>query len=289
MLSRTLSRALLALAFTLPAGPTPGEPAARLLFASGFEQGVTLAPPGEDYQPITGRDATTGFSWPITILGARGSALHPIDHDRHRAVFARIETVTGHDGRPTRALYQEMPYEVGTCCTQMPYEILDIADGRRDLYLRFRVRLDRASLHKPNMWRTFFEWKTRGYASGRGFRLISFIYSDAAGRPYFVLQGDRDPQHPLWEIENRRIPVPEDRWFVTEFYWHWSSGADGRVLWRIDGKLVADHAGPTTRNAKPIDFIMLAQIYGDSSPKHQWIDDLEIWSGWPTERAGPLP
>ncbi len=284
--------ALLALALLLPASQASTKPA-RLLFASGFERGVKLAPGDDYYQPIIGRDRETGFAWPISILGARGSALHPIDHDNHQAVFARLVRTRGHDGRPTRALYQEMAYEVGDCCTQMPYEILDIADGRRDLYIRFWIKLDGASLHKPNMWRTFFEWKTKDYRDAgegsKGFRLISFIYSDENGRPYFSFQGDRDPEHQLWEINNRSIPVPEDEWFLNEFYWHWSTGRDGRAIWRVNGQVVGDRSGPTTRHGKPIDFIMISQIYGNSSPKHQYFDDLEIWSGWPTDRAGPLP
>ncbi len=262
------------------ATPASGEPA-RLLFASGFEAGVELLEPGEDYQRLVGRDASTGFSWPADILGAQGSALHPIDHDDHRAVTARIVSTTGHDGRPTRALFQEMSRQVGACCTQMPYEILDIRDGRRDLYIRFWIKLDAASLHQPDMWRTYFEWKSKDYARGSGFRLISFIYSDAQGDPYFVLQGDRDPEHPIWEIENHQIPVPENKWFLNEFYWHWNARGKGRVLWRVNGQVVADYTGPSSRNQKPIDFIMLAQIYGDSSPKYQWFDDLEIWSDWP--------
>jgi len=279
---------LLAACQTDPSGAQTSAGPAELLFASGFENGVNLEAPGEDYQRLVGRDSSTGFSGPVRILGARGSALHPIDHDNHKAVSARIETVTGHDGSPTRALYQEMAYEVGDCCTQMPYEILDIKDGRRDLYVRFWIKLDGASLHKPDMWRTFFEWKSRDYESGNGFRMISFVYSDESGKPYFSFQGDRDPQNQLWEIDNRKIPVPEDEWFLNEFYWHWSEGSDGRAVWRVNGQVVGDHSGPTTRNGKPIDFIMFSQIYGDSSPKHQWFDDIEIWSDWPTG-AGPKP
>jgi len=251
----------------------------RLLFSSGFEKGVRLGPLVDGYQKITGTDAQTGFSWPIRILGASDSALHLIEHDNQKAVRNEIQTVIGHRGKPTRALFsaQNYAHEV----TQSPYEILDITDGRRDLYVRYWIKLDRASLTKPDMWRTFFEWKTKGYANGRGFRLISFIYTDSDGKPYWVWQGDRDPEHPIWEIENRRIPVPMGKWFLTEFYWHWSKGTDGRALWKVNGKIIGDHRGPTTRNNKPIDFIMLTQIYGNANPKHQWIDDIEIWDGLP--------
>ncbi len=256
----------------------PIAPSSRLLFASGFEGGVYIdkkAEEGwEDYRFIRGTDSITGFTWPITVLGASHSGLHYIDDDGHRAVFAELRRVTGYDGKPTTALYQQENYDLGV--TQCPYEILNIREGKRDLCIRFRIRLDSTSLHQPDMWRTYFEWKSRGYAEGAGFRLIAFIYADGDGVPYWHFQGDRDPQHPLWEIDNREIPVPEERWFLNEFFWHWSPGDDGIALWKVDGITVAEHHGPTTRNEQPVDFIMLGQIYGDANPKHQWIDDIEI-------------
>ncbi len=85
----------------------------------------------------------------------------------------------------------------------------------------------------------------------------------------------------MWEIDNKNVPVPNEEWFLTEFYWHWSEGDDGRALWKVNGQIIGDHHGPTTRNAKPIDFIMLTQIYGDANPKYQWVDDIEIWDGLP--------
>ncbi len=273
---------LLAALFVSACQPTSAEPPrkpAKLLFSSGFE-GVTLEPLKDGYQTITGTDSATGYRWPITVLAASNSGLHLINHDNQQALHNEIQTVTGHNGRPTRALFSVENYEHRDD-TQSPYEILDITDGRRDLYIRYWIKLDRSSLTKPNMWRSFFEWKTKGYANGSGFRLISFIYTDDDGKPYWVWQGDRDPEHPIWEIKNRKIPVPMGKWFLTEFYWHWSEGRDGRALWRINGQVVGDHTGPTTRNRKPVDFIMLTQIYGNANPKHQWVDDIEIWDGLP--------
>ncbi len=261
------------------AGET-GPCASRLLFRSGFEGDIRLVPSTDgDMAYIVGVDRETGFSWPLEILGSSGSGLHYIQDDGRRAVGSDIRTVIGHDGRPTRALYSYENYAHDA--TQNPYEILDISEGRKDLYVRFWIRLDGESLSQKDTWRTFFEWKTRGYAKGRGFRLISFVYTDEEGRPYWHWQGDRDPEHPIWEIDNFDVPVPRDEWFVTEFFWHWSQGADGRALWKVNGQVIGDHFGPTTRYSQPIDFIMLAQIYGDGNPKHQWIDDIEIRDGWP--------
>ncbi len=258
----------------------------NLLFSSGFEEGVyidpVLVPDSEDYRFIRGTDTETGFSWPIDILGATGSSLHYIADDGEQAVGAELQTVVGHEGTMTTALYQYEEYEFRGY-TQCPYEILDITDGTSDLYIRYWIKLDAESLTQPDMWRTFFEWKSVDYAKGDGFRLISFIYTEADGVPYWHFQGDRNPRHSRWEIDDRSIPVPADEWFLTEFYWHWSEGADGRVLWRVNGQVVGEHLGPTTRKSQPIDFIMLAQIYGDANPKHQWIDDIEIWDALPVD------
>ncbi len=256
---------------------------AKLLFSSGFEDGVYIdsipVPDYEDYAMIKGKDSETGFSWPINILGASNSGIHYIEDDNKQAVFAEIKTVTGYDGNPTKALYMQENYTHDA--TQCPYEILDITDGEQDLYIKFRMRTDTTSLHQKDTWRSIFEWKTKKYAEGKGFRLIAYIYTDENGNPYWHWQGDANPENPVWEIDNFNIPVPEGDWFTTEFYWHWSRGDCGRAFWKINGQVIGDHSGPTTRNRKPIDFIMLTQIYGDANPKYQWIDDIEIWSGIP--------
>ncbi len=256
----------------------------KLLFKSGFERGVfidsTAYEDNEDYRYIKGEDVETGFSWPIDILGASESALHYISDNNHQAVFAELKKVIGHDGDSTRVLFQKENNEY-LDDTQCPYEILNITEGTKDLYIKYWIKMDSASLFKPNMWRTFFEYKTKDYGKNKGFRLIAFIYTDNDGIPYWVWQGDKNPENPSWEIENRTVPIPVNEWFSTEFYWHWSEGDDGRALWKINGQVIGDHYGPTTRKSKPIDFIILAQIYGDSNPKYQWVDDIEIWNGIP--------
>ncbi|HHG84966.1 MAG TPA: hypothetical protein ENJ82_09485 [Bacteroidetes bacterium] len=261
----------------------PVEP--TLLFKSGFESDVyiddTAYPDNEDYRYIKGADQETGFSWPIDVLGATESALHYIDDENHQAVRAELQTVIGHDGDSTKALYNIEYYDVDV--TQCPYEILNIQDGTKDLYVKYWIKLDSASLFQPDMWRAIFEYKTEDYKENwsKGFRLIAFIYTDDDGIPYWHWQGDKNPQSPIWEIDNRTVPVPVNEWFSTEFYWHWSEGSDGRALWKVNGQTIGDHYGPTTRNGRPIDFIILTQIYGNANPKYQWIDDIEIWDGIP--------
>ena len=150
------------------------------------------------------------------------------------------------------------------------------------------MKIDSSSVtQEKDTWRALFEYKTVDYdlgdGTGTGFRLIAFIYTDVDGVPYWHWQGDAAPENPIWEIDNTTIPVPLNEWFLTEYYWHWSDSEDGTAVWRVNGQIVGEHTGATTRNSKPIDFIMLWQIYGDSNPKYQWIDDIEIWSKIPNK------
>ncbi len=274
---------------------TSSEP--TLLFKSGFEGEITLTGPNDpldpdnaDYQFLRGTDSETSFKWPIVLdyLGVDNGGIHLVDvGDDSKAISNEITSTIGHDGEQTKALYSIENYIVSDLCTQSPYELLDVKNGKRDLYIRYWMKIDSSSItQKKDTWRALFEYKTKDYdlgdGTGTGFRLIAYIYTDPGnGIPYWHWQGDADPEHPIWEIDNRTIPVPLNKWFLTEYYWHWSDEANGRALWRINGEVVGDHYGPTTLNSKPIDFIMLWQIYGNSNPKSQWIDDIEIWDGIP--------
>ena len=80
--------------------------------------------------------------------------------------------------------------------------------------------------------------------------------------------------------------MPINEWFLTEYYWHWSEGSNGKAAWKVNGQLIAEHNGPTTRGAEPINIIMLSQTYGDQSNLSQSIDDVEIWDGLPSRYKG---
>ncbi len=277
---------------------------AKLLFSSGFEDGVYIDPKlvlyNEDYAYIRGKDKETGFSWPIDILGATKSSLHHIDDDNLKALEVNITTVPGseekHNGKDTKVLYNKQNYAVNgeDGATQYPYEILNIKDGKKDLYVRYYMKIDDGMVGQADKWRALFEYKTKEYKDpgegGTGFRLISYIYTDKQGRPSWYFQGDKDSKNPIWKCDtlhptekchNSNVPVIFNEWFLTEYYWHWSDADDGRVVWKINGKVVGEHHGPTTQGSNAIDFIILTQIYGNSNPKEQWIDDIEIWDRKP--------
>ena len=279
---------------------------ANLLFKSGFEGNVSLSQvfnysefietdedTNEDtnesvelisyYKKIQGVDGD--YSWPISILNSLDSkdsdenALHFIEKDFiGNYLQTTITSILGHDGTMTNTLYSLQTDRNSS--TQNPYQIMPKEEGQeKDLYIKYWIKIDRKSNTKPNIWRTFFEYKTKGYSDGNGFRLISFIYTDDDAKPYWYWQGDVSPRDEVWSIANKHIPVPLDEWFLTEFYWHFGEGEDARALWKINGNIVGYMREPTTQNNQPISIIMLTQIYGDSNPKYQWIDDIEIWDG----------
>jgi len=256
-----------------------------LLFKSGFEGDVYLDDVAyensEDYRYIRGEDSETGFSWPIEILGATGSGMHFIEDDNHQAVDCDIRTVIGHDGEPSKVLYMEENYH--TDATQCPYEILNIDDGRKDLYIKYWLKIDEESLGQIDKWRVLFEYKTRGYALGTGFRLIAYIYTDEHGNPYWHFQGDKSSKLPIWEVDNYDLPVVGNEWFKMEFYWKFGNKKNGFAQWKINDEIVAEVHDKTTRNNRPLDVIMLSTVYGNGNPKQQWVDDIEIWEGLPLE------
>ena len=112
--------------------------------------------------------------------------MHHIGDDNLQAVYAELQTTIGYDGKSTKTLYNIEHYEHKDY-TQYPYEILNIIEGRKDLYVRYRMKIDSNMLGNPNTWRALFEYKTKDYKDpgegGTGFRLISYIYTDQDGNP----------------------------------------------------------------------------------------------------------
>ena len=267
-----------------PAETTPGD----LLFSSGFESDTYLsAPTGEfetsnwpDYEVIRGMDISTGSTWPIKILGSNFSGIHKVDDDDGFAVDNRIETLTGHAGEETKALFQQVKYDIAF--TQTPYQINNVTQNPEELYMSYWMKTDDTSLTGENEWRAIWEYKTDNYGiQENGFRMIAFMETDAQGNKHWVFQGDTSPQNPVWQKENYTIPVIMNEWFKVEYYIKWSDAADGYASMKVNGQLIGEHSGATTTNSDDLDFIILTQVYGNSYPMYQWVDDIEIWDGLP--------
>ena len=288
---------------------SPGP--AKLLFSSGFEGSTTLSSPGDCYgtgcwQNITGLDASTGFDWPPKIWGGGRIRLQLIADASVDAttvgdyIFNEIQTVTGHNGKPTRALYQRMSRS-GCCGTnsqggrpaQNAFTLQPVGETS-DLYVSYWLKYqpDLAQSLKPPNWRVVFEWKTRS-----DYRVIASVVTWGldANRVNVPLSweiiGDNAaqslPYKRFWDEYNTTVPVPVGEWFKFEAFWHRTSGNDGRVWMAVNGRPIVDHRGPNIGVYKaPIDRIMMPNLYsGGAYPIYQWVDDVQIWDGFPPDAA----
>ena len=240
---------------------------ANLLFKSGFESNVALAPmrtPNNEissHQDLTGSDVP-GYSWPIQIRTSTRASLHHIINagttppppvpDLNEYFDTHIESVKGHDGVSTRALYQSLTQEASRI-TQSWYTIyysVPSAVSDEDMYVKYWMKLpeDFKVSMGPHNWRSVFFWKT----SNDDYRVEAYIYTNPRihnGMPYWYIHGDQftttgGDYKEDWGVQNLDVAVPIGKWFMVEFFWHRSTGSDGRVFWAINGQVIADHRGP---------------------------------------------
>jgi hypothetical protein len=232
-------------------------------------------------------------------------------------MFNRIETVTGPRGNQTRALYQEISRNIngtepmGTSISQNEFSLHPTGETS-DLYVSYWVKLQPDLVEKmtnlpagPGIngggtWRAFFALKT-GTQKAVGsspplnepndngdYRIEIYVMTFGNVAPYWQVTADNNagggaPPVNSWVVENRTVPVPAGQWFKFEFFLHRSNGADGRVRVAVNGNVIADRYGPTKGAWNlPINRIMTPILYtGSRMPVYQWIDDLEIWDGFP--------
>lgn len=257
---------------------------ADLLFKSGFE-GVTISKVF-DYQYIRGTDASSSFSWPIDIWGSSGSGIHRIHDGGGSAIDNKLEVVTGHKGSSTTTLFQRVNH-MGGSFTQTPYQINNISNDPEELYIKYWMKVDNTSLSSNGDWRALWEYKSddwHDHSSAPGFRMISFIGRGGNGDLYWRFQGDDNPSNPIWGYEktNSQVPVKRNEWFQVEYYVRLSHLNDGIAWMKVDGQIIGEHKGANLGNADDtMSFMMLTQVYGNSTPMHQWVDDIEIWDGMP--------
>jgi len=302
---------------------------AHLLFSSGFEGGTNLAPPADCWgtgctQDITGADAITHFSWPITLGGGTGQFLLLTDpvtitpSTIGNYVVNRIDTVTGHHGDQTQALCQLILQNangtapMGPSAEQDELQLSPKTDVT-DLYVSYWLKLQGDLVATMNnlpagpgisgggTWRTFFALKTGGQrASGSpaddgDYRIEAIVSTYGGGQPYWIVFGDNNagggaPLINGWKTENRSVPVPVGDWFRFEVFWHRSAGADGRVWMAVNGQTIVDRRGANIGAwSMPINRIMAPILYtGSAMPVYQWIDDLEVWDGLPPRAGAPV-
>jgi hypothetical protein len=287
---------------TSPDPATSPYPAstANLLFKSGFENGVSLSAPTDCgpiscYQYLGGSDVA-GYSWPIDVWNASHSGIHMIagvsttPSQITGYVRNEIQTVTGHTGASTRALFQSI-VQMGQS-TQNYYRInLNGNEPSDHLYIRYwmKQQVDLYITMGIHAWRSFFWIKTKC-----DYRIESYIYTNSSGQEFWFTHGDNNycgAYQQFWYDQDTTVPVPQGAWFPVEIYWKRSSGADGRFWTAINGRVVFDRQG-SMRLSDPLLFIAPFGVYtAGGFPAYQWVDDIEIWDDFPCDAppcGGPV-
>src|SRR6266581_1558428 len=294
--------------------PVPSA-SANLLFGSGFEGTTALMPPSGFFgtgawQSVVGIDSTTGFAWPPSIWGGGPTHFQMIAMTSIDATTLgnyqvnQIQTVTGHNGTPTQALYSEIKQSgctgtnpMGSCVDQDAF-MLQPPGETSDLYISYWIKYQPDLVQKMNPpnpnWRVLFEWKTGFNGDDGDYRVNVELVTWGLGGPLsWYIVGDNVAssgsyaRQIFWEQYTTTTAQTLGDWMKFEVFWHRSSGADGRVWMAVNGQVIVDHHGSNMGvNNAPINRIFMPNLYGSTAfPIYQWIDDLQIWDSFPPDAA----
>src|SRR5437899_3744464 len=178
---------------------------ATRLFTSGFENGVYLNAPSGGWQTLSGTDSSTGYTWGAPDVWGGSGALQLLQGTFNN----QIQTVIGHNGTPTQALFQDITSASGSI-VQDPLIFTPTAPiaQQGDLYTSEWIKFqpDLASQLVPGQnpdgswgnWRELFEWKTggQGTAYGGDYRITLSVGMDNSGNLYWGTAGDNNPNGP---------------------------------------------------------------------------------------------
>lgn len=289
------------------------------LFWSKFERGTSLGAPHNCWstgcwQSITGTDASTGYAWPPPVWGTSTVSRFQLLADNptgmmdptaiHGYMFNQIVSATGHKGTLTKALYSQVTQS--GCCGSNPQGsgatqnsfLLQPTTETGDLYISYWIKYQQRLARQltPGAWRDLFKWKTGtpGQDDGDYRVLVQISTWNCPGSPTppycWLIQADNDASSnpsPLpapgyyWQVTNSAVPVPIGQWFKFEVFWHRSTGADGRIWMAVNGHVICDHYGPN-KISQNINRIFITNNYaGVAYPSSQWLDELQIWNGFP--------
>jgi hypothetical protein len=257
------------------------------------------------WQDVVGSDGVSGFTWPPNIWGGSRTRFQmlvnaPVTDATSLGAWMRNGVVpqVGHRGTQTQCLWSGI--NQGVSLTQDSLIMLPATEGG-DLYISEWIKFQDDLLAKmtPQNWRSFFTWKTNGDYRVN-VQVVSWELGCGGVKPngpmLWQVMGDNEangglPYQEFWRAQDCSIPVPAGQWFKFEIFWHRSSGADGRVWAAINGHVICDHFGPNRGvNNAPINRVELANLYSQTPyPIYQWIDDIEIWDGFPPASGNNPP
>ncbi|MXS83975.1 hypothetical protein, partial [Nitrosomonas oligotropha] len=231
---------------------TPAAYSANLLFKSNLGSGVSLGAPYNfsahgAYQMINGTDKETGYTWPVSALGANFSGVQLITVDPITSstignyISNQIRSVAGPKGAAVNELFQQVKItgELGRAGSQAPllierpWKIGDVNDLYITYWFKYQADLETQldnTVSSAN-WRTQFSLKTGGYNNtGEGdYRMSVTVMKGSDNKLYWMTKGDNvggvfPTRVDYWREDNHIVPVPIDKWFKFEVYWHRSSG-----------------------------------------------------------------
>jgi hypothetical protein len=294
--------ALLTVPAVAAANPAMGSHAAKstkLLFASGFEQPVTVQPRIENRNwRFAIRGADDGFAWQSDLPGGTPHAFFPIipgwaPVDQY--VATRLEMVPGpHGGAPTRALYQEVTQDAEfrrnkRVRNQFPTHWRRNR-GSAAYWIRLQSNLAQLMPRDgEHYWRHLMEFRG-SWRHRTDYRISIGLVRGPGPILHWRTTGELRPRKggriTDFTHNARRPRVPLGSWFRFKVRW---------VLDRVHGRLkatvnkipIVDHRG-RTRVSDRLDTEQIFKVYtgADSlahGPAFQWIDDVELRS-WPPRR-----
>jgi hypothetical protein len=293
--------ALVGLSAIAAIDPAPGRQAdkrTKLLFSSGFEHPVTVAPPrtekGDWRFPIRGADE--GFAWQSELPGGKPHAFFPIVPASVPVgpyADTRLETVPGpHGGTPTRALYQEVSRDVEFTPNKRVRNQFPTHWKRERGSLAYWIKLQ-ANLAQlmpkdgTNYWRQLIEfrgsWKHR-----TDYRIwIGVVRGPRGSLLHWRTTAELRPRKGGRIIDfthnARRPPIPLGKWFRFKVRWVLDR-KHGFLKATVDGTPIINRRGPSRINDS-VDTEQIFKVYMganslDRGPAYQWIDDVQLRT-WP--------
>lgn len=289
--------------------------AQHLLFKSGFEPNTALGPLGGQTggytQPLTGTDTSTGFSWNSFPFGATIGV-----HDNGESdplsnhFFNSIQTVTGHNGTSTQALFLDITgYTDFTCCPQAPLLMTPSSSTPiQQIYVSYWVLLPSSLATQLQNVSSGYGYEQTYWKSNDDYRekinldrsanssvLHAGISADALGKAQSIGNGcpytdpitgasDNDCNWFFYQTDNTEYPFPIGQWVRVEYFIRRLHGPGGRFSAAIDGHIIGDYEYWGTSygiDNEEIADLGIANLYSPYFPMSQTLDDLEIWDDMP--------
>jgi hypothetical protein len=293
--------ALVGLSAIAAIDPAPGRQAdkrTKLLFSSGFEHPVTVAPPrtekGDWRFPIRGADE--GFAWQSELPGGKPHAFFPIvpaSVPVEPYADTRLETVPGpHGGSPTRALYQEVSRDVEFTPNKRVRNQFPTHWKRERGSLAYWIKLQ-ANLPQlmpkdgEHYWRQLIEFRG-SWQHRTDYRLwIGVVRGPRGSLLHWRTTAELRPRKGGRIIDfthnAHRPPIPLGKWFRFKVRWVLDR-KHGFLKATVDGVPIINRRGRTRINDS-VDTEQIFKVYMganslDRGPAYQWIDDVQLRT-WP--------